>query len=282
MKLISYILFSLLFFSGTHLKAGEFSDKISKLVDKGYTFYAFKKDTIYYLNGKRRYQKISFPELYQLKNFSTDPDPHHSPGIARDMVYYHKQGFKIILRKNKNFYSFKNGKISKYDPIKNRENFNVKKIKSRVVEKTHCKYCTFKLSGNLITIDDVVQYNGEFAWLPYLRLTDTTGFRLSLGASPYTIENDDLDEVISIGLKAQVLLRQYFWHLFFEIGGGTHYFVEYGDFSSTATTGVGYTFANRMWFLDDNISLNSIFFHASTVNWDQRINEAKVGIGFSF
>lgn len=260
----------------------EFVEKIKKLVEKDYVFYAFKKTTIYYLNGNKRDQKVTFEEFLKPRNFTKNPTPHSPPKIARDMFFYNKKGFEIILRKKRKFYSFQNGKLIKFDPLSKTMNFRTKKQKKVTIEKTHCKYCTYKFSGNYITLDNVAQFNAEIAWLPYLRLTDTTGLRLSLGASPYTTENDELEEIISIGIKGQVLLRQYIMNIFVELGGGTHYFTEYQDFSSTATTGIGYTFSKKRWLVKNQVSYNSIFFHVSTVNWKQRINEAKFGIGFSF
>lgn len=159
MKLISYILFTLSIFSGLSLSralaSADFNEKVKKLVEKEYVFYAFKKSTIYYLNGRKRHQKVAFEEFLRPKMFTPDERAHHAPGIARDMVYYNKKGFEIVLRKKNKFYTFRNGKLVKFIPLNRKQDFGVKKVKKRTVEKTHCKYCTYKLSGNYITLDDV-------------------------------------------------------------------------------------------------------------------------------
>lgn len=118
MKTLKVIILISTLLLGQSLYAQDFTKRITTLVEKGYTFYAFKKKTIYYLDGKKKYQQIAFEELYRLKMFSVNPNPLHPPGIARDVVYYHKQGYKIVLRKDKNFFVFKKGKLSKFNPKK--------------------------------------------------------------------------------------------------------------------------------------------------------------------
>ncbi len=285
MKLKNFLYLLILLTSSTTFSKGSisaFNAKVKNLLAKNYDFFAYKQENIHYLTGKNRYKKVSFKELVSPQSFQKRKYIIDANGIAEDILYFSKEKYTILIRKEQKFYSLKNGKFKKFNPIKMRATFNVKPVRTKTVEKTHCKYCTFKLSGNFVTVDDIAQVNSEFAWLPYVRLTQTTGLRFSLGASPYFIENDDLETVQSFAIKAQVLLRQYFNLFFVEIGGGTHYFFDYQDFSSIVTTGVGYTFKNKRWFLKETFSFNSIFFHASTVNWQKKINEAKLGIGFSF
>lgn len=101
----------------------DFTEKIKTLVEKEYVFYAQKKKTIYYLNGRKRFQKVTFEEFLDPKMFSTEEKPLHVPGIAKDMVFFNKKGFKIILRKKNKYYIFRNGKLSKFSPQKTMQSF---------------------------------------------------------------------------------------------------------------------------------------------------------------
>jgi hypothetical protein len=285
MKLKNFLYLLILLASSTTFAKGtvsSFHKRIEDLTKKNYDFFAYKQKDIHYLTGKNRFKKVSFHELINPKSFQKKEYVIDTEGIAQDILYFSKEKYRILIRKNKNFFELKKGQFIKFDPVAMRETFNLKPRLRETYKKVQCKYCTFKLSVNFVTIEDVAQVNSEFAWLPYLKLTESTGFRFSVGASPYFIENKDLETVQSFAIKTQVLLRQYFNLLFVEIGGGTHYFFEYKDFSTIATTGIGYTFKEKRWLYKRGISFNSIFFHASTVSWIQKINEAKLGIGFSF
>lgn len=127
MKLISYILFTLFIMSGlarsNSFASTNFTETVKTLVEKEYIFYAHKKSTIYYLNGRKRFQKVTFEEFLDPKMFSTEEKAFHIPGIAKDMVFFNKKGFKIILRKKSKYYIFKNGKLSKFSPLATMKRF---------------------------------------------------------------------------------------------------------------------------------------------------------------
>jgi hypothetical protein len=285
MKLKNFLYLLILLASSTTFANGTvsaFHKRVKDLTEKNYDFFAYKQEKIHYLTGKNRFKKISFFELVNPKSFQEKKYEIDTKGIAQDILYFSKEKYRILIRKNKKFYELKSGEFKKFDPVAMKASFNLEPKITETFKKVQCKYCTFKLSVNLIRVDDIAQINSEIAWLPYYKLTETTGLRFSIGVSPYFLENNDLETVQSFAIKSQVLLRQYFNLIFVEIGGGTHYFFDYQDFSTMATTGIGYTFKEKRWLFKESISFNSFFFHASTVSWVKIINEVKLGIGFSF
>jgi len=255
--------------------------KVEKMVKKGWTFYAYENSQIYLLNGKYRYTKVSFEEFYMPRLFQRYAKEYKPQQVGLDVIYFYTNNFNIILRRNGKFFKMKDGLITKFNPFSEpRFNINIEQVES--YKKAQCRFCSFKLSFNQVSVDQITQYNAEVAWLPYYSLTDYTGLRFSIGFSPYTVENDDLEEVVDLGVKAQVLFRQYIYNVFLEAGGGTLYFTDSAQFSPMATVGVGYTFLNHHWFLSEKFTLSGLFFHISTINWDKPINEAKFGFGLSF
>jgi hypothetical protein len=131
MKLISYIFFitfsSLISVNGVRANAVKnFNDQIKSLVDKNYSFYAFKAPYLFYLTGNNRFLKISYEEFINPKNFSKFPEKINPQGIASDIIYYHKEKYKIALRKDKDFYLLEKNKLKKFDP---------KTISSKFLEK---------------------------------------------------------------------------------------------------------------------------------------------------
>lgn len=255
--------------------------KVERMAKKGWTFYAYESKQIYLLNGKYRYTKVSFDEFYMPRLFSRYSKEYKPAQVGRDVIYFFQKGFYIVLRKNGQFFRMKGAKITKFDPLKE-DIFDINIERAETYTRAQCRFCSFKLSFNTVTVGESQQFNAEFAWLPYFSLTDTTGIRLSFGLSPYTVENDDLEEVVDPGLKSQVLFRQYVFNFFLEAGVGVHYFTQSADTSAMATGGLGYTFVERHWIFDEQIQLSNIFFHVSTIAWEETINEAKFGVGITF
>lgn len=255
--------------------------KVERMAKKGWTFYAYEGKQIYLLNGKYRYTKVSFDEFYMPRLFSRYSKEYRPSQVGKDVVYFYQKDFFIVMRRNGKFFRLKDGVIQQFDPLKE-EIFDFNLDRAETYKRAQCKFCSVKLSFNSVTVGEAQQYNTEFAWLPYFSLTDTTGIRVSLGLSPYTVENDDLEEVVDAGIKSQVLFRQYFWNFFLEAGGGFLYFTQAADISAMGTIGLGYTFIDKHWIFTENLQFSNIFFHGSTISWDETINEAKIGIGLTF
>lgn len=262
-------------------KLEDIKKKVERMSRKGWIFYAYESKQIYVLTGKYRYTKVSFDEFYMPRLFQRYSKEYKPSQVGKDVVYFYKKGFTIVLRRNGRFFRMKDGRINEFDPLAETI-FDINKERAETFKRAQCKYCSFKLSFNTVTVGGNLQYNAEFAWLPYFSLTDYTGLRFSIGLSPYTVENDDLEEVVDPGFKTQLLFRQYIYNLFIEVGGGLHYFTQSGDASPMATTGVGYTFIDPHWVFTEDIRMSNIFFHISTIDWEQTINEAKFGIGLTF
>lgn len=264
-------------------KYAKVQKKVESMVKKGWTFYAYEgdKSQIYLLNGKYRYTKVSFDEFYMPRLFQPYSKEYKPKQVGIDVIYFYKKNFNIILRKNGNFFKMKEGKITKFDPL-DEDAFEIPTYKVENYLKSQCPYCSFKVSFNRVAVGDQTQFNGEVSWLPYYSLTDYTGLRFSLGLSPYTVENDDLEEVIDLGLKAQVLFRQYIWNIFLEFGGGTLYFTDSARFSPMGTVGIGHTLISPWWIFTDTLTFNNVFIHFSSISWEEQINEVKLGIGFAF
>ncbi len=262
-------------------KLKDIQKKVEKMSRKGWTFYAYQSKQIYVLTGKYRYTKVSFDEFYMPRLFQRYSKEYRPSQVGKDVVYFYQKGFTIVLRRNGRFFRMKDGKINEFDPLEE-SIFDINKEKAQTFKRAQCALCSFKLSFNTVSVGGNLQYNAEFAWLPYFSLTDYTGIRLSVGLSPYTVENDDLEEVVDPGFKGQILFRQYLYNLFFEIGGGVHYFMQSGDTSPMVTTGLGYTFIEPHWIFSEKIHMSNIFFHISTIDWDETINEAKFGVGLTF
>ena len=262
-------------------KFQEIKKKVEKMSRKGWTFYAYESKQIYLLTGKYRYTKVSFDEFYMPRLFQKYNKRYKPAQVGKDVVYFYQKGFTIVLRRNGRFFRMKDGKIDEFDPL-TETIFDINKEKVETFKRAQCALCSFKVSFNTVTVGENLQYNAEFAWLPYWSLTDYTGIRFSIGLSPYTVENDDLEEVVDPGLKSQVLFRQYIYNFFLELGGGAHYFTNSADISPMATTGIGYTFIEPHWVFTEKINMSNIFFHISTIDWDKTINEAKFGVGITF
>lgn len=262
-------------------KYAKIQEKVERMVQKGWTFYAYESSQIYLLNGKYRYTKVSFEEFYMPRLFQKYAKEYKPKQVGIDVIYYYVNGYNIILRRNGEFFKMKAGTITKFNPF-DEPKFDLSLDQVDSFRRTQCRFCSFKISLNKVGVDEAVQYNAEVAWLPYYPLTDYTGLRFSIGFSPYTVENDSLEDVVDLGVKSQVLFRQYILSAFVEAGGGGMYFTQSAELSPMATVGFGYTFLTKHWLIEDRVTFSGIFFHASTINWQKTINEAKFGIGFSF
>lgn len=95
--------------------------RVKELVEKGWTFYAFKNSQIYLLNGKYRYTKINFEEFYSPKNFKLFSKDINPNTIGKDVVYYYKKNHQIILRKEKDFFKMVDDEIKAFDPLKDKQ-----------------------------------------------------------------------------------------------------------------------------------------------------------------
>ncbi len=283
MTFLTKLLIFALLLCALHSQAStNYNKVILKLHNKGYSFFALKKEEVYLITGTRENIEMTYNEFLKPNRFQSYKVELSAKGIARDVLRYKNDGYLIVVRKEKKLYQMDEGKFIRFDKKKYIKTIPYEKIKTKTVEKTHCAYCTFNFSSNFVRIDNSSQYSSEISWLPYWRIGDTTGLRLSLSLSPYVTEDDDLKEVTSFALKTQLLLRQYIKLFFFDIGGGSHYFIDYQQSLRILTTGVGYTFAKKRWLLENRIAVSSLYFHSSTINWDETINEYKFGVSISF
>lgn len=124
-NLIILILLSLTFslsFAGDS-PAEVFQKKIKALVEKNYSFFAYKKGQIHYLTGKNRFKEISYSELIEPKQFTKIKVEIDPKGIASDIIYFSKEKLNILTRKEKKFFKLIDSKFVPFDIEKNEREF---------------------------------------------------------------------------------------------------------------------------------------------------------------
>ena len=268
----------------------EISDNVLKKIEilsqKGFLFFAQNKETIYLLGGTWRMETNK--KDFLLDKFEEERMKIKHQLIPEQIEIQLTEDSKIFLKKHPKFYQFKNGKFIKIETsafyqvdTRKLEFHKVKQKKIR--QKSQCELCQTKLSLNYVSFDGNYQFSPEIAWVPYFKISDYFGFSIPTGASSYLTENDQLKEEYSIGLKSQLLARTYlFNNYFFEIGGGLNYFLNYTDFSTVVSAGVGKILENEYWLLSKNIRLSGLYFHYSKIDWEKEIIEYKLGIQLTF
>lgn len=261
--------------------------KYSRLMSKGYEFYGHKKDKILYFTHEGSYISIGYKEFLQGGHFTSSLENLNKAKKLDTVLFFQSDNYRIILRKGERFYTWQEDGFARIYPEKNPKNYGHVPKKEAVAKEllfaAQCPYCHIQLSYNKVAVKRDTQYSAELSWAPYFPLNENLGARLSLGASTYYIEDDSLDEVYSLGLKTQGLLRYTFWHAFLEAGLGHHYFVEWNQHSLMKTAGMGYIFQRPHWVFTEKILFNNVFVHYSDIDWELAdIQEIKFGIGFSF
>jgi len=103
--------------------ASSLTEQVGKLTEKNYSFFAYNKVKIHYLTGKNRFKKISFDELIDPKQFTEEKMEIDIKGIARDIIYFKKEKYNIIMRKNKKYYKLKGSKFIPFNIPKTKEEF---------------------------------------------------------------------------------------------------------------------------------------------------------------
>lgn len=267
--------------------------KIKGLIKLEYRFAAVKKNNLMALGGAWS-EKGSYENFFKDNSFDFERDIDQKKLLEQIKTLY-SDGHQIFFRKNLKFYKIKNGKFVSMRQIgnvnKRKLSKNEKKkkklekeneIQDELIEMGQCLFCQFRFSLNYVNIEGDTQYSGEVDWLPYFKLGDNYGMGLSIGATTYSVENDNLEQILSYGFKFQGFGRYLYKNYFFEAGLGQHYFAEYGETSFMYTLGTGYTFQRKHWFINEKIHLGHIFVNMSQVNWRLDITEFQFGLGLSF
>ncbi|MEX1099981.1 MAG: hypothetical protein WEB87_06120 [Bacteriovoracaceae bacterium] len=274
--------------------ATELAQKYSRLMEKGYEFYGHKRDKILYFTHEGSYISISYEEFLKGRHFTSSLENLNKKKKLKTVLFFQSDNYRIILRKGERFYALKTDwkqdqetQFKRIYPKKDPKRYGVvpreEFVAKELMRAAQCPYCHILLSYNQITVDQTGQYSAELSWAPYFALNPSLGVRLSLGASTYFIEDERLNEVYSLGIKSQALLRHTLWNAFVEAGGGHHYFVEYNQHSLIKTAGMGYVFQTPHWVFTRKVLFNNIYIHYSNIDWTiEEIEEIKFGIGFSF
>lgn len=268
--------------------------EIKLLIQKEYCVASFSEGQIKVLNGKK-IENVTSYNFFQGKYYQCDDNTDINEVHERVIDRYEDDEL-IIFKKNKKLYTFKNAEFKKFTVsdrmMIDKEERNRSKrqnVKEALFEIQQCAFCQFRLSSNYISIESresylegSTQYSSELSWAPYYSFSRYNGLTLTIGASSYLIENDDLEEEISYALKYQMLYRVYVGNFFAEAGGGVHDFISYDGASLMYTANIGYVFQRRFWFLTERVGFKNIFFSASKINWDLDILEYKMGVGINF
>jgi len=209
--------------------------------------------------------------------------------FAEKIAQRYNEKYQIIIRKKNKFYSYSEGKVQELDInliqkiIKEENKKDFQQTRSeKLLEISKCQYCQTNLSGNYTTVESSSQFNFEFAWAPYYKISNRQGFSIPLAISSYSLEDDNLKESSSLIYKLQILWRVYFDRLFFEAGLGQHHIAKYQDTSMIQTFGAGYVYKNRQWFLIQELGLGGYYVRASKVNWRLDLMEYQLGFMINF
>jgi len=263
----------------------------SKMISKNYCFASYK-DGQFELINKNKSKSITAQHFFngskgicKSKWFSKKMKKVFAQTIAKRYETKHQ----ILIRKKNKFYSFANGKVKELeiDFIENiirednREQFTETK-RDLLLKINQCKYCQTNLAGNYVSVESSSQFNFEFGWAPYYKISNRQGIVGHLALSSYTLEDDNLEKSRSLIYKMQVLWRVYFDHLFLEAGLGQHYIDMYEDWSLMQTFGAGYVYKTRQWFLIKEFGLGGYYLRASKVNWRLNIMEYQLGFLINF
>jgi len=264
--------------------------EFSVLTTKKYLFYVSKDEKNFILLGGSWSRKISSNEFYYKSQVDEYKKVEHKKLIDQ-IKRASKKEYKVYLKKGKKFYSISKGDFVRIYPPellqifakkeKPKQKVKQKSIKEKLRDASQCRYCQIKISGNYVSIDGATQFSPEIGWLPYFKYSERFGLAASLSGSTYLTEDSNLQETISLGLRAQFFGRYYFDRIFLEAGGGFHYFMDYKDISPALAIGGGYLFKRHYWFLTEKVVFSGLYFHASQVSWDKDIIEYKFGIAIS-
>lgn len=256
--------------------------KIKRLIKKSYEFAASKDDSLIFLGGSWE-NKISRKSFFLSKIIKYKKEIHQNKLLTQIAKYY-RNGYTIFFRRHRKFYYVEKDRFVFMRPVKTeiKEEVIVKKDKTKEFSPIYqCTFCQLRFAGNSISMDGDSQLSGEASWVPYIAYSEKSGIALSFGLSSYSVEDENLKQVLSYGYKAQVLWRHIFENIYFETGGGMHYFAEFEDFSTMYTVGTGYMFSQRHWILSQDINFNHIFFNMSKIQWELDITVYQFGVGIS-
>jgi hypothetical protein len=254
--------------------------EIKKLIKKNYEFSASKQNSFIFLGGSWQ-NKISRKSFFLSKIIKYKKEINQKKLLTQIAKFY-RNGYKIFFRKHRKFYYVEKNRFVYMRPVvasKPKEVVVKKDKEKEIVSIYQCAFCQIRLAGNNITMDGDSQLSGEVSWVPYFEYREKSGIALSFGVSSYSVEDENLEQVLSYGYKAQVLWRHLFENIYYEVGGGLHYFAEFEDYSSMLTVGTGYMFSKRHWILSRDINFNHVFFNMSKIHWELDITMYQVGVG---
>lgn len=281
MKIFLYLLITLLWQNSVVAIANDdqFYDKISLMVSKNYQIIVFKGSNIHLLMGNYDNRRLTYNDLINSNQFYHVKSRANIKGIGQELVEYNRKGYRILLRKGQKYYLLENNQFAKFDPIKNKNTFIVKKKKKNTLP---ASWYSWRLASSFIQIQESGQYSFELGWLPRVILGTSTQLRFAFNLGPYRLENQELEQTVSLSAKAELYLRQYWRKYFVEFGGGQHYIEEYRDSSTIASIGMGTTFSKDYWVVDEKFGIRGLYLQASQINWVDPISEIKFGLELSF
>jgi hypothetical protein len=275
-----------------------FNQKINALVQKRYDFFAFNKENIHYLTGRNRFKKISYSELISPKQFQKNKSIIDPAGIVSDILYFSKEKFSIIIRKDKKFYQLTKNKFVKFKAEQKlfpKKEFRIdkKKVLGVDLRKRHyvktitsCIACELSMSGNYVTIDQSGQrsnqINSEFTLFSQFKFSPTSFIRYGFGVASYFLEDKKLNSVRTFGFKNQIFWRQNFFSIFAEVGGGINKFSVDSGYAIVQTARLGYSPQSDRWYATNFIFLKDFYISASHINWYSPIIEMKVGFSLAY
>jgi hypothetical protein len=255
--------------------------EIKKLLKKRYEFAASKKNTFIFLGGSWS-RKVSRKRFF-LSKIIKYKKVINQEKVLEQIAKYYRKGYKIFFRKNRKYYYVEKYRFVLMEQIvePKKEEFILIKNKKEEAAIHQCTFCQLRLAGNNVSMDGDSQLSAEISWVPYFAYNEKSGIALSFGFSSYSVEDENLEQILSYGYKGQILWRHIFKNIYFEIGGGGHYFAEFEDFSTMFTIGSGYMFSQRHWILSRGINFNHVFFNMSKIQWERDITTYQVGVGIS-
>jgi hypothetical protein len=278
MKIFFY-LFIILFGRNSFAGSDQFYAKISRMVSKNYQIIVFKGSDIHLLMGNYDNRRLTYKDLLNSSQFYYVKSNANIKGIGKEIIEYNKKGYQVLLRKDKKYYLLEKNQFKKFDPQKNKKSFNVKEENK---DSLPAKWYSWRLASSFIQIQESGQYSFEFGWLPRVSLGSSTQLRFAFNLGPYSLENQELEQKISLSTKAELYLRQYWRNYFIELGGGTHYIEEYRDSSTIVSAGVGKSFHKEYWVINERLGIRGLYLQASQISWVDPISEIKFGLELSF
>lgn len=258
---------------------------LKSLIQKKYEFSASKKEAFIMLGGSW-YKKVSRKDFFLGKKLADKEKPVNEEKLLKQISQLYKKSYTIFLRKAGRYYYFEDHKFKYMNQIgefeKSKKTIRTEKKETESPEVHQCMLCEIRIAGNQVNIEGDSQVTGEVSWVPYYQINQKKGVALSFGFSSYSVENQDLEQVLSYGFKLQSFYRYLWKNLFVEAGGGIHYFAEFNDTDFMFSGNVGYIFKRKHWIFSKDVQFKNIYLGLSRVNWDLDILIAYAGVGISF